>query len=351
MDFDINCNYLIEGDNVESLSFLSNYILGKVDIIYIDPPYNTGRNFTYNDTFSNSEWIEFMRKRLELSKPLLSENGIIFISIGDNMQAYLKVLCDEIFSLDNYIGTIIRKTKSATNNIKLGFNMQHEYLLVYANDKTKINFKGSKKDNYKYKNPDNDPNGNWKNVDPTAKGDSVGACFPIENPYTHKIDYPTKGRQWCFSYENYLKYVESGKIKFKTSHRPNERGFYYKTYEKDLRNQYENLDSLFGVSNEYLNQVGTSECNAFDIDFTFPKPVAFIKDLFRYLSPNALILDFFAGSGTTGQAVYELNKEDNGNRKFILCQSSENNICEEVTYKRLIKIMGDECEELKYIKL
>lgn len=354
MDFDINCNYLIEGDNVESLSYLSKFILNKVDVIYIDPPYNTGRNFTYNDSFSRTEWLEFMKERLLLAKSLLSESGVIFISIGDDMQAYLKVLCDDIFNIENYIGTIIRKTKSCSNNIKLGFNMQHEYLLVYAKDKLKVKFQGSLKDNYKYKNPDNDTNGNWKNVDPTAKGDSVSACFPIENPYTHKIDYPTKGRQWCFSYDNYLKFVESGRIKFKTSHKPNERGFYYKTYEKDLKNKYENLDSLFGVSNEYLNQVGTRECNKLDLDFLFPKPVAFIKDILRYMGDKVLVLDFFAGSGTTGQAILELNAEDNGSRQFILCQSSENNICENVTYKRLLLAINNlESDKInfKYLKI
>lgn len=333
-------NYLIEGENLYSLICLKDTFLNKVDVIYIDPPYNTkNTNMIYKDKWNHLEWLTFMKERLDIAYELLCEDGIIFISIDDNEQAYLKLLCDNIFGEDNFVGDCIRKTKSMTNNIKCGFNIQHENTLVYAKDKNKLQLKGDEKDFKNYKNPDNDINGDWVSSDPTAKSTKSTNNFGIENPYTKKIDYPPVGRTWCFSKTNMQKFIKSGKIIFKKDYKDNERGFIYKRYKSDLKSQYKLLNSLDCTDNKFMNQVATKEFNNFEFninsDFDFPKPTEYIKYLMSYCKQDALVLDFFAGSGTTGQAVLELNQEDGGTRRFILCTSNENNICKEITYERL----------------
>lgn len=216
-------NFIIEGDNLASLQLLEKTHKGKIDLIYIDPPYNTGnKDFVYddvfvdgNDAFRHSKWLSFMGKRLQIAKKLLSENGVIFISIDDNEQAQAKLLCDDIFNEQNYITMFLRKTKSMTGDDGNGLNIQHEYLLAYANDKTKVSFVGEKKSFDGYSNPDNDPNGIWCAADPSAKSGGTSTYFPIENPFTGQTDYPPKGRYWAFSQETLKKYIESGRIKFK----------------------------------------------------------------------------------------------------------------------------------------
>lgn len=365
---DKDFNLLIEGDNLPILHFLKKDYTEKIDIIYIDPPYNTGTSsLSYNDrrndknkVYLHSEWISFIKKRLLQAKILMAKNSVIFISIDDSQQAHLKLLCDEIFGEDNFLSIFIRKTKTMTSDNKNGLNIQHEYLLVYAKNKINFMFQGNEKSFEKFSNSDADPNGLWCSSDPSAKSGGKNTYFPIVNPITGQIDYPPKGRYWAFSKETMEKYIISGRIKFKEKIIKNQRGFIFKRYANNMKNKYLPFNSLEFIENSYLNSVATKELNLLipNVNFTYPKPVEFIKKIIKSVpKKNSIILDFFAGSGTTAQAILELNEEDNGNRKFILCTNNENNICEKITYERIKKTIEnlDKKEDiilnLKYLKL
>ena len=228
-------NVFIEGDNLEVLKLLQKSYFGKVKMIYIDPPYNTGNDFVYEDdrkdgvthyldmigmldeegkpnsTKANpskagryhTNWLNMMYPRLRLARNLLRDDGVIFISMDDHEQANLKKLCDEIFGEINFVGDIIRKTKSTTNDAKNGFNIQHENCLVYAKSSDNLFLQGEKKDFANYKNPDEDPKGPWISDNPSARTGNTN--FPIENPHTGRIDTPPTGRCWGFSQETYKK--------------------------------------------------------------------------------------------------------------------------------------------------
>ena len=188
-------NLLIKGNNLLALHSLKSRFLNQVKLIYIDPPYNTGNDsFNYNDSFNHSTWLTFMKNRLEVARDLLRDDGVIFVQCDDNEQAYLKVLMDEIFGRDNFVGDFIRKTKSTTNDAKTGVNIQHENCLCFAKIKSNICLLGGQKDLSGYKNPDNDPNGAWISDNPSAKsGSKETGYFAIKNPYTGKEDHPPKG--------------------------------------------------------------------------------------------------------------------------------------------------------------
>lgn len=356
-----NNNILIQGDNFHSLSVLNYTHKGSIDIIYIDPPYNTGnKDFIYNDNYVNeddgyrhSKWLNFMEKRLKIAKKILKEDGAIFISIDEHEFAQLKLLCDKIFNYKNYVGEFVRKTKSSTNDADSFFNQQHDYCLIYKNKD--FSFAGVQKDLDGYKNPDNDPHGNWKSSDPSAKSGGESTYFEIKNPITGQVDFPPKGRYWAFSKKTFEEYIKNGKIKFKDAVKNGERGFIFKSYQKQLKNLNKPIDSLIFDDNKYMNQVATKELNKLNIDFNYPKPVDFIKDIIKSVgNDSAIILDFFAGTGTTGEAVLKLNEEDGGNRRFILCTNNENGICDNATYKRMKSIFN--CDKkttygnLKYFK-
>ena len=354
-------NFLLEGDNLHSLKLLEKTHKGKIDIIYIDPPYNTkNKEFIYDDCmigeddgYRHSKWLSFMNNRLEIALSLLSDRGAIFISIDDNEQAELKLLCDSVFMESNFITSFVRKTKSMTGDDGNGLNIQHEYLLVYARDKSILKFKGEEKSFDNYSNPDNDPNGIWCAADPSAKSGGDSTYFPIRNPYTGKEDFPPKGRYWAFSKDTMEKYIESGRIKFKQKYPKTQRGFIFKRYAETMEVKNMPVDSLLFASNEFMNSVATSELKSIlnTSKFNYPKPTTFISQIVRTVSVNnSIVLDFFAGSGTTGHAVMQLNKEDGGHRKYILCTNNENNICEEVTYQRLKNIQEDLPHNLKYYK-
>ena len=359
-------NIYIEGDNLEVLKILQESYLNRIDCIYIDPPYNTGNDFVYNDDFKknendelsesgqideynnklitnndsngrfHSDWLSMMYPRLKLARNLLKDNGVIFISIDENEYSNLKKICDEIFGEKNYIGDIIRKTKSMTNDSGFGFNNQHEYLLIFAKNTNNFMLKGEEKNLDNYKNPDNDPNGKWCSGDPSAKSGGNSTYFEIENPYTHKVDLPPNGRYWAFSKETLNEYIKQGRIKFKKEYSEKERGFIFKRYKKDLKTNILPLDSLFAVSNNYMNQAATKElANLMGENiFSYPKPIEFIKKIISSVyNKDAIILDFFSGSATTAHAVMQLNAEDDGNRKYIMVQIPEK--IENASYKNL----------------
>ncbi|EAI7243466.1 site-specific DNA-methyltransferase, partial [Campylobacter upsaliensis] len=311
-------NIIIKGDNLHALKLLKSAYDGKIKMIYIDPPYNTkNEKFIYDDNFvkeyqkllieldllkldsngkvleksevlhfltnpsgdkAHSGWLSFMLPRLKLARDLLKDDGVIFISIDDNEQANLKILCDEIFGEENFVGDFIRKTKSTTNDAKTGLNYQHEFLLCYAKDRASVNLLGGEKDLSKYQNPDNDPNGAWVSSDPTAKsGDMKTGYFAVKNPYTGKVDYPTNGRFWRFSQNTMQKHIDEGHICFKKEHKDNERGFIYKRYLKDLQTNLRTFDSLKFTDNKFMNQAATKELLALGLGeyFTYPKSVNF----------------------------------------------------------------------------
>lgn len=350
-------NLLIKGNNLEVLKHLVNAYTGEIKMIYIDPPYNTGDDgFVYQDdrkftpdelaklagislekaekilefvnskSNSHSAWLTFMYPRLYVARNLLKKDGVIFVSIDENEYAQLKLLMDETFGEENYIGDFIRKTKSMTGDKSSGFNMQHEYLLCYGKISDNVILQGEYKDYNNYANPDNDPNGEWTPADPTAKSGGESLYFPIKNPYTGKIDYPSKGRFWAFSKETLEEYIQTGRIVFKKTHGEKERGFIFKRYKKELKSDRNSVNSLFATKNIYMNQMGTKELRELFNEeiFNNPKPTCFIKQLlFFSMGKDDVVLDFFAGSGTTGDAIMQLNAEDGGDRKYILIQLPE----------------------------
>ncbi|ELD4954561.1 site-specific DNA-methyltransferase, partial [Campylobacter upsaliensis] len=318
-------NIIIKGDNLHALKLLKSAYDGKIKMIYIDPPYNTkSEKFIYDDNFvkeyqkllieldllkldsngkvleksevlhfltnpsgdkAHSGWLSFMLPRLKLARDLLKDDGVIFISIDDNEQANLKILCDEIFGEENFVGDFIRKTKSTTNDAKTGLNYQHEFLLCYAKDRASVNLLGGEKDLSKYQNPDNDPNGRWVSDNPSAKsGDMKTGYFAVKNPYTGKEDYPPKGMFWRFSKNTMQKHIDEGRICFKKEHKDNERGFIYKRYLKDLQTNLRTFDSLKFTDNKFMNQVATKELLALGLGeyFTYPKSVNFIKEITKH---------------------------------------------------------------------
>ena len=336
---------LIEGDNLEALMALSYTHEGKVDVIYIDPPYNTGnKDFIYNDCIVDSEdgyrhskWLSFMEKRLRLAKKLLSDKGVIFISIDDNEQANLKLLCDEVFGEINGLGPILWKKKTNGNNMGL-IPPVHDYILAYANSIENLslsNFGYPLTDEYisrTYSNPDNDPRGLWTTTDLSAN--HKGPYFPITNPLTGEVHYPSKGRYWVFNETEVERRIKEGLIIFGKSGnaKPVQRVFL-----KDRELKRIAVESWWDKHG--LNADGTVELGEIFGEakkFIHPKPTITIKKIIEVASANsnALILDFFAGSGTTLHATMQLNAEDGGHRQCILVTNNENNICRDVTYER-----------------
>ena len=354
-------NLIIQGDNLHALKSLLPVYVGKVDCIFIDPPYNTGNEgWSYNDRVNapmikewlkdnpigiedglrHDKWCAMMWPRLKLLHELLSDKGSFWMTLDDNESHRGKLLLDEIFGEENFVGELIRKTKSTTNDAKSGFNIQHEICLIYGKVKEHISLSGDEKDFSNYENPDNDPKGAWVSTDPSARTGDVR--FPVTNPYTGRVDYPPEGRCWGFSEQRFEEHVASGKIKFKKNYRDNERGFIFKRYLSDIRSSRHLVNSLFAADNPYMNQVATKEMIAlFGESVTdYPKPLTYVQKIIEYATfDDALILDSFAGSGTTAHAVLNANKEDGGNRKFILVEMEED-IASPVTAERIRRVIN-----------
>ncbi len=325
---------LIEGDNLNALAALSYSHAGKIDVIYIDPPYNTGnKDFVYNDSFvdkedgyRHSKWLSFMNRRLRIAKKLLSEKGVIFISIDDNEQAQLKMLCDELFGARNCLATVVQKSRDSISGDLL-FSPNHNYLLVYAK-KQELIF--ANKDNFRipvevneklFKNPDNDPRGPWK-LNPV---DGPGGARK-GNPY-----YTFLGITGFYRYSEEMmqKYYEDGLIiKRKTS--------LGKKYFLSQAKAKKGVPPTTWWDDAGKTANGTKLLQQIVPETTFnnPKPIELIVRCLQLLEQDSTILDFFAGSGTTLHATMQLNAEDGGHRKCILVTNNENNICENVTYER-----------------
>lgn len=346
-------NFLIEGDNLASLQLLEKTHKGKIDLIYIDPPYNTGnKDFVYNDTFINgddefrhSKWASFIHKRLSVTKRLLSNKGLIFISIDDNEIYSLKFICDSIFGENNYISSIVWKRKRGRDNSAKWVSKAHEYLLVYANNKEncKLNYLELDEETKKaYKNPDNDPRGIYRMLGCWARGTQGG----VKYDFTTKDGKYFSERLWLFSKENLKKLDEDNKLIIRGDN-IYRKMFIYENKGKIADSVWDDVSNAANASDEIKSIFN-------NIVFDTAKPIPYIKRIIQLASSkNSLILDFFAGSGTTGHAVMKLNAEDGGNRKFILCTNNENNICREITYERIKRVIekDDYNASLKYYKV
>ncbi|CAM4174362.1 adenine-specific DNA-methyltransferase [Pedobacter westerhofensis] len=363
VNYDNSQNIFIEGDNLEALKILQKSYFGKVKAIYIDPPYNTGNDsFLYPDNFSefqsdynkrsgwasdsgtlekdtlwqkntresgrfHSSWLSMMYPRLYLAKNMLSQDGVIFISIDDNEQSNLKLLMDEIFGEENFIVQIIwRKRSSPPNDKIIGAN--HDYILAYARNITecKLNLRERTVEQLnRYQNPDNHPKGAWTSGDLMAnvKGGRYTASlhFGIVNPNTGDEHYPSNNGNWRFNKEKIQSLINNNEIYFGEDNKGRPK---LKRFLKDVKEgvTYPTIWDFVP-----LNSDGTAEIsdilgnmNIFDT----PKPRRLIKELIKLGTDDGdLIMDFFAGSCTTAHAVLELNAETNGNRKFIVVQLAE----------------------------
>ena len=369
-------NLLIEGDNYHALSVLNYTHAKKIDVIYIDPPYNTGnKDFIFNDhyvdkedAYRHSKWLSFMEKRLKLAKNLLKDTGVIFISIDDNEISQLRLLMGEIFGENNFVNTLLVKRATKNLNIQFGrvpsLNQAFEYILVYRRNKE-----------FYYKNPfkntsDKRKEGYWtsfyNNADrPTMRYEIEGISIDKGQWKWEKI----RGLRALKNYKKYLKHY-ANKISLKEYWENNKEKYKQKTgFELEFLRKYKSSIQYWvrpaektlmdtNLMDFYINDNLGKSLYGFDTVKnlkTMEKVISIVSD------KHSIILDFMAGSGTTGHAVLDLNKEDGGNRQFILCTNNENNICTDVCYPRIKKVIegyknlkGEKVEglggNLKYFK-
>lgn len=364
IDNDGNVNFLIEGDNLASLKLLEKTHKGKIDLIFIDPPYNTlSTGFTYSDTlvdasdfYRHSKWCSFIKVRLELAKKLLKETGCIFITIDDNEFADLKLICDEVFGFNNFITSCMwQKIHSIKNDAKY-ISVNHDYVFVYAKNSEQLHFnlldRTAEMDG-RYKNPDNDPRGAWQSGDLVANEVRTNGNYDVIGP-TGKVFNVPEGKHWVYSEENMKALIAENRIWFGKDGTSFPRK---KRYLSEVQ-QGRTPDTWWTSDEVGHNQEGARELKGiFDgkIVFTNPKPTRLISRIIQMsTNESGIILDFFAGSGTTGYAVLKYNAEhSDSNRRFILCTNNENNICRDVTYERIKRVIDKEnyAASLKYYKV
>ena len=351
---------LIEGDNFHALTCLNYTHKGQIDVIYIDPPYNTGSDgFVYKDKrvldkfpdgttvpadhpLRHSYWLSFMHKRLELAKNLLSERGVIFISIDDNEQANLKLLCDQVFGEENFVANLIWQKKFSPQNDSKWFSDNHDFIICIARKKENWHpnlLNRNDNTNSRYSNPDNDPRGPWASTDLAVKTYSKDYDYPITTP-SGKIVSPSNGRCWMTSKERMQELIADNRIWFGKTGNNMPR---YKTFLSEVQQGIVPL-SIWMYNEVGHNQSAKQELKQIFFDrhlpFETPKPVSLLQRIIQISSQkSSTILDFFGGSGTTMHATMQLNEEDGGHRQCILVQQNENNICEAVTYERNKRVM------------
>jgi adenine-specific DNA-methyltransferase len=331
-------NLIVEGDNFDALRFLRMTHTGRVKCIYIDPPYNTGnRDFIYNDRFidkddawRHSKWLEFMFRRLELARELLSEDGVIFVSIDDNEVFHLGLLMEQVFGAANCIATFIWRKVDSPNDNKVTITPDHEFVLCYALSREAVRFYG-------------------KN---SLRRDRPTMFFPILDPDGNEV-YPIHDNgeeaRWAMSRDGVEKHREAGTLIWKqreklgkTIWEPYAREFAPDDPVRPYPSIWADLSTMRQAKAMLRDIFDTSDL------FSTPKPVELIERMLRMISdPNAIVLDFFAGSGTTAQAVLNLNKEDGGKRRFILVSSTEatadapdKNLCRDVCAERVRRVIS-----------
>jgi len=355
-------NLLIKGDNLEVLKHLTNAYFEQIKMIYIDPPYNTGSDgFVYSDNRkftveelsrlagidadeskrileftasranSHSAWLTFMYPRLYVARELLREDGVIFISIDDNEVSQLKLLCDEVFGEENFVGQFIWKSRASEDNRHYtGVSSDHEYILTYSKNQD-IRLIGVEKDLSKFTNRDNDKRGAWRSADITGlvpKALRPNCDYDLINPETD-INYGSSPKGWRYEKSTMQKLIAEKRILWPDNAKGRPRR---KLFLNEINDKYKNISTIIVDTN---TSVGTKEINTMlgmNV-FDFPKPVNLLKKIIEQVEKNSLILDFFAGSGTTAHAVMALNAEDGGNRKFITVQIDEKTDKKSEAYK------------------
>ncbi|HBM2657565.1 TPA: site-specific DNA-methyltransferase [Enterobacter asburiae] len=354
VDWDNTKNLMIEGDNLEVLKLLQKSYAGKVKLIYIDPPYNTGKDFVYTDNFqdnmknyleitgqtedgvrvsSNSEtsgryhtdWLNMMYPRIKLARNLLKEDGFIFLSIDDNEVNNLKLMCDDIFGQENFVANVIWQKKYSTKADSKNFSESHDYILCYKkSDQSKIlGLPRSKQQESTYKNLDNDPRGVWASDNLLRTEVRDYAVFGITSP-SGMEHYPPAGSSWRFNKDKIEELISDNRIWFGEDGNNKPR---LKRFRSEVRDTIP-PQTLWGFEHVGHTDEGTKQlAELFDSTrspFPNPKPVRLLQRIVQIATKeNDIIMDFFAGSGTTGQAVYELNETDKQDRKFILVQLPE----------------------------
>ncbi len=351
--FDSTENLIIEGDNLEVLKLLQKAYLGKIKMIYIDPPYNTGNDFIYPDTFSeslqtyleytgqvdaegkkfgtnteasgrfHSKWLNMMYPRLYLARNLLREDGLIFVSISDHEVSNLRMLMNEIFGEENFSAQLVWKSrKYPDSRAKTGVSTDHEYILLYTRSEQGI-LRGSERDESKFSNPDNDTRGPWMSrslLGLATRTQRPNLHYSLTDPSTGHTYNPPDDTGWRYSQERMKSLIEGGCILFpsKPDGRPRE-----KKFRAELQTKFVAFQSII---DDLFTADGTAEIRElFGEDvFDFSKPSSLIERLIKQGSEEeGIILDFFAGSASTAQAVLQLNQKDRGNRKYILVQLPE----------------------------
>ena len=344
-------NLFFTGDNLEVLHHLEVGYLNKINTLFIDPPYNTGSNeFEYPDSFeysddrikkmfsledeqveklksiqgssSHSAWLTFMYPRLVIAKRILSSKGTIFISIDDNEFSNLKNICDEIFGESNYVDAFVWESRTSISNDS-PISLNHNYILVYAKDIQQLQWYGDPLNSKEYKNPDNDPRGPWKLTPLDANKAGGDTVFGITNPNTGKKYFPPNNRIWSFNRDGIKRLMDDGRIKFgmHDDSSPKRKLFLQERISKGDSKTPSSILKDVGTTKDGTNEIidlFKSKC------FSYPKPTSLLKRLIKYTSKDSeVIMDFFAGSATTADAVMQLNAEDGGHRQFIMVQISE----------------------------
>lgn len=301
----ITDNLIIKGNNLLALHSLKKEFAGKVKLIYIDPPYNTGSDgFAYNDNFNHSSWLTFMKNRLEIARELLREDGCIFVQCDDNEQAYLKVLMDEIFGRENFIGCVVWKRKRGRDNSARWLSRTHEYFLIFAKTKENLNFNLVELDDITkkaYKNPDNDPRGNWRLLACWARGTQGG----VEYEFTSKNGTYFSKRLWLFSKANLEKMDNENRLVIKGDN------IYRKLFLTENTGQVVETiwDNIEETSNA-ANAADEIKVLFGSIIFSTPKPELFIKRILEIATKSSdIILDYHLGSGTTAAVAHKMNRQ------------------------------------------
>lgn len=372
VDFDNTENLYIEGDNLEVLKLLHETYLGKVKMIYIDPPYNTGNDFVYEDDFTQSmdeyrensgqfddygnrlvknmdsngryhtDWLNMIYPRLKLAKDLLTDDGVIFISIDDNEQENLKKCCDEIFGSGNFVAQLIWERAFAPKNDAKYISNSHDYILMYAkkiSDFVIGRLPRTEEANARYSNPDNDPRGGWQSDNLTVKTYSPSGDYPITTPSGRVVE-PPAGRCWRLSKKVFLERLQDNRIWFGADGNGVPR---IKRFLSELK-----FDGMAPTSLLFYKDVGHSQEGSQELIkimdggvFDGPKPTRLLKRLITLsnLDKDSIVLDFFSGSATTAQALMEMNVEKNTCCKFIMVQVTENaNDKKNTGYKNICEI-------------
>ena len=356
VDFDTTENLYIEGDNLEVLKLLQETYLGKIKMIYIDPPYNTGSDFVYEDDFAQStdeylansgqydedgnrmvqntesngrfhtDWLNMIYPRLKLAKDLLTDDGVIFISIDDNEQENLKKCCDEVFGGQNFVAQLVWERAFSPKNDARFVSNSHDYVLMYAKDITQFvigRLPRTAEANARYSNPDNDPRGVWMSSDISVKTYNAECDYPITTPSGRVIE-PPAGRCWSLSKNAFLERLQDNRIWFG----PDGNGVpRIKRFLTDLKHE-----GMAPTSIMFFRDVGHSQEGAQEVSklldggfFSGPKPQRLMQRLLTLanLKSDSVVLDFFSGSASTAHAVMSKNAEDGGHRKFIMVQLPE----------------------------